>query len=249
VWSPRAGVILKPVENVSIYGSYSVAFLPSTGDQFAALSPGTAIAAPEKFVSKEVGVKWDILPKLQFMTAVYNIDRSNQRLADPLNPGFFILSGKSNAKGFEASLNGYITDLWQVSGGYAHTDARIVSATSTVILAGNRVALVPTDAFTLWNKYQFFPDFAAGLGLLTQTSSFASSDDTVKLPGWTRLDAGLFGTIDPKYLPVSVSVKRLRWQINIENLTGTRYWATADGNNNITPGSPRAVRGAITANF
>jgi len=31
--------------------------------------------------------------------------------------------------------------------------------------------------------------------------------------------------------------------------TGARYYATADGNNNITPGSPRAVRGSMTTNF
>ena len=37
--SPRVGVVVKPVENVSFYGSYSVSYLPSSGDQFSTLTP------------------------------------------------------------------------------------------------------------------------------------------------------------------------------------------------------------------
>jgi catecholate siderophore receptor len=80
-----------------------------------------------------------------------------------------------------------------VSGGYAYTDARIVGATSATIVPGNRVGLVPYHTFTLWNKYEFVEWFALGAGIIHQTDSFASSDDTVLLPGWTRVDAGIFG--------------------------------------------------------
>jgi catecholate siderophore receptor len=239
VTSPRLGVVFKPIENFAFYGSYSISYLPSSGDQFASLNPGTAIAAPEKFVNKEVGIKWDISPKLQFMSAVFDLTRSNQRLADPNNPGFFILSGRTKSKGFETSLTGHVTDAWQVMAGYSYTDARIASATSAIILAGNRVGLVPYDTFTLWNRYQFTETWAAGVGYIYTTSSFASSDDTVRLPGFTRVDAAVFARID----------KDTRVQVNVENVFNTRYAATADGNNNITPGSPRAVRGTMIVNF
>ena len=75
----------------------------------------------------------------------------------------------TNTKGFEAGLVGYITDQWQVSGGYAYTDAKIVSATSTTIVPGNRVGLVPYHAFTLWNKYEIVDWFALGAGIIHQT--------------------------------------------------------------------------------
>ena len=38
-------------------------------------------------------------------------------------------------------------------------------------------------------------------------------------------------------------------QLNIENLFNKGYWATADGNNNISPGQSRTVRLSATANF
>ena len=237
--SPRAGIVLKPVDNVSFYGSYSVSYLPSAGDQFSTLAPGTVIAEPEKFENKEVGVKWEILPRLRIDAAVYELERTNQRLPDPNRAGFFILSGSTLTRGFEASVTGYITDLWQVTGGYAYTDARITGATSATIRPGNRVGLVPYNTFSLWNRYQFTPGFGAGVGVINYSNFYASSDDTVLLPSFTRVDGALFFNIN----------KMWRAQVNVENIFNTRYIATADGNNNITPGSPRVVRVSATANF
>ena len=114
-------------------------------------------------------------------------------------------------------------------------------------LAGNRVGLVPYNTFTLWNRYQFTEMWAAGIGIIHQTASYASSDDTVALPGFTRVDAAIYGRLDRKNLPSEI--KGLRWQVNVENIFNTRYYSMADGNNNITPGSPRAVRGSLVANF
>jgi catecholate siderophore receptor len=162
--SPRFGFVVKPVEPVSVYGSYSVSFLPSAGDQFSTLSPGLAIAEPERFENREIGVKWDVGERLQLTAALYDLDRINQRLADPNNPGFFILSGGTNAKGFELGANGYVTDWWQVAGGYAYTDARIVGATSATIVAGNKVGLVPFNTVSLWNKFEVTPQLSFGVG-------------------------------------------------------------------------------------
>jgi catecholate siderophore receptor len=40
-----------------------------------------------------------------------------------------------------------------------------------------------------------------------------------------------------------------RFQLNIENLFNTGYWATADGNNNISPGQGRTIRVSARAQF
>ena len=39
--SPRAGVVVKPITPLSIYGSYSVSYLPGSGDQFSSLTSVT----------------------------------------------------------------------------------------------------------------------------------------------------------------------------------------------------------------
>jgi catecholate siderophore receptor len=237
--SPQAAVILKPQANMSLWTAYMVSYLPASGDQFSAITPGTAILKPQKFVNEEVGFKWNMGPRLLYTMSVYNLDRYNVPLNDPNNPGFFIVSGKNRTRGFESELKGYVTDEWQSWLGYAYTDARIVSANGANLPAGNRIQLVPLNQFSWWNKYQFNPVWAASLGVIYFSDSFASSDDTVVLPSFWRFDAGLFATIDEHW----------KAQINVENLFNKGYWASADGNNNISPGQGRTIRGKLTANF
>jgi catecholate siderophore receptor len=237
--SPRAAVIVKPVDSVSLYTSWAVSYLPASGDQFSALTDGTLILQPQKFESTEVGAKWNINPKLLFTAATYELIRTNVPIADPTRPGFFFPSGSHRITGFETALTGYITPEWQSVFGYAYTDARITSATSPTIVPGNRVQLVPYNQFSWWNKYQINPTWAAALGVIYFSDSFASSDDSVRLPGFVRFDAAVYAKIDEMW----------RVQLNVENIFNKGYWATADGNNNISPGQPRTVRLTAIAKF
>jgi catecholate siderophore receptor len=107
------------------------------------------------------------------------------------------------------------------------------------IVAGNRVQLVPYNQFSLWNKYQLNPTWAAALGVIYFSDSFASSDDSVRLPGFVRVDAAVYAKIDEMW----------RVQLNVENIFNRGYWATADGNNNISPGQPRTFRVTAIAKF
>ena len=237
--SPQGAVIVKPRDNLSFYGTYSISYLPASGDQFSALTGGTVILDPQKFENKEVGFKWNILPHLIYTAALYQLDRTNVPLADPNNAGFFILSGKNRIRGFETELTGYVTNDWQSKLGYAYTDARVTSNTSTTILAGNRVQLVPLNQFSWWNKYQFDPVWSAGLGVIYFSDSFATSDDLVRMPGFVRVDAGIYRKIDENW----------RVQLNVENIFNKGYWASADGDNNISPGQPRTFRAMAIAKF
>ena len=87
--SPRAGVVIKPVDPLSLYGSYSVSYLPASGDQFGALTSVTSALQPEKFTNKEVGAKWDINPLLTFTTAFFELDRENTPIRDPAAPALW----------------------------------------------------------------------------------------------------------------------------------------------------------------
>src|SRR5690606_5151569 len=62
--SPRLGVVVRPVEPVSLYGSYSIGYVPRAGDQLSSLSVTTQSLDPERFNNYEVGAKWDVHPAL-----------------------------------------------------------------------------------------------------------------------------------------------------------------------------------------
>jgi len=108
---------------------------------------------------------------------------------------------------------------------------------SPTIRAGNRIQLVPFHQFSWWNKYQIDPVWSASLGAIYFSDSYASSDDSVYLPGFLRFDAGVYAQIDATW----------KAQLNIENIFNKGYWASADANNNISPGQPRTFRFKVTA--
>jgi catecholate siderophore receptor len=236
--SPRAGVVVKPIAPLSLYGSYSVSYLPSSGDQFSSLTTITRQVEPERFNNYEVGVKWDVVPSLAVTSALYRLDRTNTRSTDPNDPTRIIQTGSQRTNGFEVGLNGNLTPVWSVAGGYAYQDAYVTSATISAA-AGARVGQVPHHALSLWNGYRLHPKVSAGLGLLHRSDAFVAVDNTVTLPAYTRLDAALFYTV----------TSRARLQLNVENLLDARYFVNADSNTNISPGSPRALRIAATLRF
>lgn len=236
--SPRAGLVIKPIEPLSLYGSYSVSYLPSSGDQFSSLTTITQQVEPEKFSNYEVGAKWDPAPGLSVTTAGYRLDRTNTRATDPDDPTRIVQTGSQRTNGYELGLNGRITAAWSVAGGYAFQSAHVTSAT-TAAKAGATVGQVPRHTLSLWNRYQVRPKFAAGLGVLYRSDMFATIADTVTIPGYVRADAAVYWSL----------TRTMRLQVNVENLFDRRYFLNADSDTNISPGSPRAIRVALMTTF
>ena len=236
--SPRAGVIVKPVTDLSIYANYSVAYLPSSGDQFSALTNITQQLKPEKFNNYELGAKWDIRRNLSLTTALYRQDRLNSRSMDPNDPARIVQTGSQRTNGFEFGLNGRVTSKWSVAGGYAYQDAFISSATVSEA-KGAKVGLVPEHSFSLWNNYKVLPRLGLALGIIHRSDMFTSFDNKVVLPGYTRADAAVFFSI----------TERWRLQANLQNLFDTKYYMNAHTNDNIQPGAPRGARIALVARF
>ena len=236
--SPRAGVVLKPASTLSVYWSYSVSFLPSSGDQFSSLTSITQQVKPERFTNYEAGVKWDLRRSLSLTTAVYRLDRTNTRATDPNDPARIVQTGSQRTDGVELGIDGALTGKWRVSGGYAWQNAFISSPTVAARL-GAHVAQVPRHTFSLWNSYRILPRLTVGLGVLNRTSMYAAVDNAVTLPGYARADVAAYYSV----------TERVRFQVNVENLLDRRYYLNADGNNNISPGSPRAVRAGLVARF
>jgi len=234
--SPRLGLIFKPQENISLYGSYSQSFLPRSGDQFLALTVTQQNLAPEKFTNYELGAKWDVRPNLNMTLAVFQLERSNATTPDPSNPVASINVGTTRTQGVELSVTGNVTSSWQVHGGYSYQDA---------VLAGNdsvRLGQVPRHQASLWNRYDLSDQFAAGLGIIHQSSQFAAIrtvSNTTKLPAFTRLDAALYYDLSDA----------LQLQLNVENLLNTDYFSDAHNNNNISTGAPVNARVTIRAKF
>jgi len=236
--SPRFGVVVKPVEQLSLYANYSVSFLPSSGDQFSSLTNITAQVKPEKFTNCEIGLKWDVGRNFSLTSAAYRLNRTNTRSIDPNNPAAIIQTGSQRTNGFEVGVSGLVMPKWLITGGYSYQDAFITSSTTSAV-AGKQVGQTPHHTFTIWNKYQLLRKLDVGLGIISRSDMFVAVDNTVVLPGFIRTDAGVFYTFNEHW----------RIQGNIENLFDKRYIINADSNTNLSPGQSRGVKIGLVARF
>jgi catecholate siderophore receptor len=128
--SPRAALLFKPAEAFTLYSSYSVSALPSSGDQFSSLTVTSETLEPEKFSNYEIGAKWDVSQRLSLASAVYRLDRTNTTAPDPMDPTRTVQTGSQRTEGFELSVTGTLKPGWQVIGGYANQDATVTSPTA-----------------------------------------------------------------------------------------------------------------------
>jgi catecholate siderophore receptor len=237
--SPRAGLVYKPVTDMSFYASYSLAFVPRSGEQLSSLTASNKALDPEKFKNFELGAKWDVLPDLSLSAAIYQLDRSNVAIADPLDATKTILVDGQRTQGLELAISGKINSAWSIMGGYAYQDAKITRTQSATVKAGATLAQVPTHSASLWNRYDINQQWGVAAGVVYRGAIYPSTDNTVILPGFTRVDAAVYYAWD----------KQIQLQLNVENLSDKTYYAAAHSNNNITPGSPRALRLGVHVKF
>lgn len=243
--SPRAGLIYKPLENLSIYGSYSLSYVPRAGDQLISLTATTKSLQPEKFINKEFGAKYDITPRLSLTAAVYQLERKNVAMTDPMSTSQNIVIDGQETKGAELGIAGKMTDRWSMFGGFSYQDAEFTKAmviSGSTYLAGSTLGQTPSHSFSLWNRYDFNESWGAALGVVSRSQMFAltpTSTASTVLPGFARVDAAIFWKASPK----------VQVQLNVENLADKDYVASAHTNNNLTPGAPITARATLIYNF
>lgn len=243
--SPRAGLIFKPIEPVSIYANYSLSYVPRAGDQLTSLTATNKSFDPEKFINNEIGAKWDINPNLALTAAIYRLERQNVQAKDPNNSSVDILIDGQVTKGFELGIAGNVTDKWSVFGGLALQNGEITKqqgAGASAVLKGSELAQTPDRTLSLWNRYNINETWGVALGVISTSERYAAlptATQSTIMSGYTRYDAAIFAKLNEK----------TRLQINLENITNKEYALYAHNNNNITPGSPVTGRATLIYNF
>ncbi|MBD2840124.1 TonB-dependent siderophore receptor [Pseudomonas sp. JM0905a] len=238
-WSPRAGLVYQPDQIQSYYVSVSRSYQPS-GEVFA-VSAINQNLEPEETTNYEVGAKWDLLDnRLSVTAAVFRLERTNMKTADPSNPALTILAGEQRTDGFEATFSGQITDKWNVYGGYAYLDAEITksnSKTNGVANEGQTPTLTPRNSANLWVVRSLTPEWRIGAGANYVDDQFTSLENNVVMPGYTTYDAALF-----------YNVPQWDMALRLKNVFDKDYYASAHGSVDlITPGAPRTLE--LSANY
>ena len=237
-FSPRIGLIYKPQDNISLYGSWSQSFLPRSGDQFLVLTPATESLAPESFENFEIGAKWDITNRLFLTAALFQLDRDAGTTIDPDNVDNLIIIG-SRTQGLELQLSGELLPNWSINAGYSYLDADERGRVVNGVVDNRTLSQVPEHLFSLWNRYDVTSKFGLGVGVTFQSDQFASISNNVELPDFARLDAAIYYQLND----------RVQLQVNLENITNSDFFPSAHNDNNIQTAEPFNARFTLTTNF
>ena len=241
--SPRLGLIYKPKENISIYGSYSESFLPRSGGQFASVSSASELLEPDIYESLEAGLKWDFAQGLSFTAAYFQNEQTIDAAPDG-SPEDLERRGLE-IDGFELQIEGQISERLYVRAGYANLSGKTDD--------GRELPReLPENTFSIWSNYQVTDKFGLGLGATYQDEAFISDFDLPvqgqtsgnrtthpTLPSFTRIDAAAYYDVH----------EDLRLQVNIENLTDTTYFPTSHSTHQATVGAPLSARFTVSGRF
>ncbi|MDB5671791.1 MAG: Iron complex outerrane receptor protein [Alphaproteobacteria bacterium] len=152
--------------------------------------------------------------------------------------------GAERSKGFEIELNASPLPGWTITGGYAHTKARITQS-NLAYQVGSRETNSPDNALNFWTRYDFehgaLANFGIGLGvsyigkrtglLPTAAVDARPENGTLPLKAYTTVDLGIY------YKPTD----NLDFTLKVTNLFDERFLESAGFTADIqlVPGTPR----------
>lgn len=152
-WGGRIGLTYKPVENGSIYASYSQAAQPSaigasTNDQIFGAKTSTDYK-PAVSKTIELGSKWDLMNgNLSLTGAIFQTELSDSWEYTSSNDPVRALPPK-RVRGLELGANGKLTEKWSASAGFTYMKSRITKG----INEGAEAKNVPDFGFNVWTSY------------------------------------------------------------------------------------------------
>ena len=228
-FSPRAGLIYKPQENVSLYMSYSESFLPRSGEQFKALSASSARLDPDVFESTELGLKWAMTDTLSFTAAIFDSEQTRAAYDNVTGENSEIRGLRVD--GIELELRGQVSDKLQLAVGYSSLEGTTSS--------GGVAREVPDHTFSLFAKYQVDENFGWALGVTQQGESHIKDNSTLVLPEYTRFDFAAYWNV----------ANDMVLRLNVENLTDELYFPHSHSTHQASVGEPLNARVSLSKSF
>lgn len=242
--SPAGGVVFKLRKDVSLYGNYIESLgagqvAPTTSGGLPVVNVGQSLP-PYVAKQKEIGVKYDG-GRLGGSIAFFTTDRPR---AFRNAAGVFSAEGEDNHKGVEINVFGEPMRGLRVLGGVTFLDAK-QKLTGDATTDGKRVIGVPKAQASIGAELDVpgVRGLAINTRLISTGSSYSDATNTLKVPGWGRVDLGARYVMD-------VQGKLLTLRARVDNLFDRNYWSSVGGYPNagyLVAGAPRTF--SLTASF
>ncbi len=225
--SPRLGVIYKPLNNMSLYLSYSESFIPKSGEQYKSWGSNAAFD-PDVYENTELGFKYDMESGISL--AVSYFDQQTVKGQEDGVGGSEVIGMEID--GFEIGIAGQINEQNSINFGLTSVDASASAGTG-------KVKEVPELTWSLWYTHQANDLFGLSFGAIYQDEQIIKSEGGPLLPDFTRIDMAMTLT------PTETDTVR----INIENLGDETYYPHSHSTHQVSVGESQNVRISYQKSF
>ncbi|WP_260925314.1 catecholate siderophore receptor Fiu [Novosphingobium sp. 9] len=243
----KLGVVVKPVEPVSVYVNYAISQQPPGGDAFTLSASSTAANGidgikPQKAKTIEGGVKWSALDgRLAVNAAVFQTKVDNEIDSTDLDD---IQSGSKRVRGFELSAIGNVTDAWSIMLGYSHQKTKVTSGPVVNADGSSSLAYQPDDSFTSWTTYRLPFGLELGGGVRYMSGMKRGTDGAVGTPAYTK------GYTVVDAIVSYALTDNIKLRVNAYNLFDKDYVAAINKSGyRYTPGTPQTFLFSADFNF
>ncbi|MEB2649407.1 TonB-dependent siderophore receptor [Pseudomonas canadensis] len=242
---PQASLIYKPVENVSLYTSYSKGLSLGGEAPWTTRNDGETLA-PTTSRQIEAGVKYD-WRRMSFTAAVFQTRQAYQ-YAKPDGTGQFdyVQQGEQKNTGLELSANGWATERLQIATSVAAIRAR-VTGSGTADYEGHQAINVPKLRASVYADYAL--PWVNGLAVLGgvqySAKKYANRSGNVEVGDYAVVNVGSRYT-------TKVSGYETVFRLSVDNLFDKRYWRDAGeymGDDYLFQGAPLTARLSASVNF
>jgi catecholate siderophore receptor len=239
--SPRVAVIYKPDAAHSYYLSYGVSQNPAI--EYLIIAPSDESLSPERNNTLELGGKLKLLNGAAQLTgALFDTRVDNARISDPDDPTVQEAPFNQRVRGVELGINGYVTDIFEVSANYTHLNDKITQ-TSDPLSLGKNAPNTPHDAVNVWTTLEPTPAWTIGAGFTGVSHRFADTENTAGVPGYVVFNAMTSYSVNQHF----------KLQLNLNNVTDKLYFTsiyyTGIAENHALPAAGRTLIGSASYRF
>lgn len=239
--SPALGVVYKMRPTVSIYGNYIESLAQGETAPSTTANSGEILSP---YVSKqhEVGVKYD---SGQF-GGVFAVFATRKPRGFVNAENVFEAAGEDRHRGLELTAYGMPMRSLKVLGGVTFLDVEQAN-TGSAATEGKRVIGVPYRQANIGVEWRVpgVTGLSVDARLIATGAVYANAANTLRVPGWSRLDLGV------RYM-TEVAGRLVTLRARFDNATDRDYWASSGGfpnNGYLVLGVPRTFSFSASINL
>ncbi len=243
----RFGLVYEPIEEVSLYASYSSFFRPNRraygtdaiyldedGNEF-----NPDFFDPEKGFQAELGVRYAINNRFTLNASAYYINKENiveYVEQTPAGNPVYAQIGQAESKGVELDFNYQPLAGLNITAGYTFCDAKYTDFSIKKYTAkkkGNYKDRTPKNQFFLWSFYEVqegvFKNLNLGLGVNYTDKVFTNAANSYELPSYWLTEATVGYKLN----------NNVYFKFKANNIFNKEYFSNTVMSNQFIPGAER----------